>query len=64
MIAIKKYRKQHNMTQQQLADALNVTQSAVNHWEKGNAKPMISKLFQMAQLFGCTVDELIKDDEQ
>lgn len=60
MLGIKKYRKQHNMTQQQLANALNVTQGAVNHWEHGKTKPKLETLFLMAQLFGCTVDDLVK----
>lgn len=59
MSNIKKYRKQHNMTQLQLANALKVTQGAVNHWEKGKAKPKVEKLLHMAQIFDCTVEDLI-----
>lgn len=59
MLNIKKYRTQHNMTQQQLADALHVTQGAVYQWENGKTKPMIAKLLQMAQMFGCTIEDLV-----
>lgn len=59
MLGIKKYRKQRNMTQQQLANALKVTQGAVNHWEHGKAKPKLEKLLEMAQLFDCTVEDLV-----
>ena len=60
MTAIQKYRKQKHMTQQQLADAVGVTQGAVNQWEKGVTKPKIETLVAMSKLFGCTLEDLVK----
>lgn len=61
MVSIQKYRKQKNMTQQQLADAVGVTQGAVNQWEKGATKPKLETLVAMAKLFDCTLEDLIKE---
>lgn len=52
-------RKQKNMTQQDLADQLNVSRQAVSRWEMGTAKPEIDSLTAMAKVFGITVDELL-----
>ena len=56
---ISQKRKEHNMTQMQLADALGVTFQAVSNWERGNSMPDISKLPELAELFGCSIEELL-----
>ena len=61
MTAIKKFRKEKNWTQAQLAEHLNVTQSAVGMWESGVRKPDIITLKKLAQIFNCTTDDLLKD---
>ena len=53
------FRKAKNMTQTELADQMNVSFQAVSNWERGNSMPDISKLPQLAELFGCSVDELL-----
>lgn len=55
------YRKQLNLSQEGLADKLNVSRQAVSKWESGQAKPDIDNLIVMAQLFNVTLDELITD---
>lgn len=55
------YRKQLNLSQEALADQLNVSRQAVSKWESGQAKPDIDNLIVMAQLFKVTLDELITD---
>jgi transcriptional regulator with XRE-family HTH domain len=55
------YRKQLNLSQEALADKLNVSRQAVSKWESGQAKPDIDNLIVMAQLYGITLDELITD---
>lgn len=52
-------RKKLNMTQTELADKMDVSFQAFSNWERGNSMPDISKLPQLAELFGCTVDELL-----
>ena len=56
-------RKEKNMTQMELADAMGVSYQAVSNWERGNSMPDISKLPELAQIFGCSVDELLGENK-
>ena len=56
------FRKEKNMTQTELADIMNVSFQAVSNWERGNSMPDISKLPQLAELLGCSVDELLNEN--
>ena len=55
-------RKEKGMTQAELASALNVTNKAVSKWETGEAMPETALLLPIAQIFGVTVDELLKGE--
>lgn len=46
----------------EVKEALNVSSSTVWLWEKGKNLPRADKLLQIAELYGCTVDDLLKDD--
>lgn len=52
-------RREHNMTQMQLADEMGVSFQAVSNWERGQSMPDISKLPELAGLFGTTIDALL-----
>ena len=52
-------RKERNMTQMELADRMGVSFQAVSNWERGNSMPDISKLPELAEIFGVTIDELL-----
>jgi transcriptional regulator with XRE-family HTH domain len=52
-------RKEHTMTQEQLAEALGVTFASVSKWERGVAKPELELLTEMADLFEVSVDALL-----
>lgn len=52
-------RKEANMTQMELADRMGISFQAVSNWERGNSMPDISKLPELAEIFGTTVDELL-----
>lgn len=52
-------RKEHGLTQEQLANALGISYQAVSKWETGNACPDISTLPLLADLFSVSVDQLI-----
>ena len=52
-------RKARNMTQMELADRLNISFQAVSNWERGQTMPDISKLGELADIFGVTIDELL-----
>lgn len=51
-------------TQQQVAEALNVSQSTVAMWDTGDASPRSAKLIEIAKLYGCTVDELLQEERK
>ena len=69
---LKELRKEKNITQEQLADKLNVSGRTVSRWETGNNMPDISILVEMAELFDVSIPEIINgerksekmDDEQ
>jgi len=56
---ISRLRKEHNMTQMELADLLGISFQAVSNWERGNSMPDITKLPGLAELFGVSIDELL-----
>ncbi len=56
---IRKYRKEKNMTQEEMANRLGVTAPAVNKWENGNSLPDILLLAPIARLLDITLDTLL-----
>lgn len=60
---ISEFRKVSNMTQMELADRLNISFQAVSNWERGNSMPDISKLPELAELFGISIDELLEKNQ-
>lgn len=53
-------RKERGMTQQELADLLDITNKAVSKWETGEAFPETAQLVPLADIFGVSVDELLR----
>ena len=60
---ISEYRKQNKMTQEDLADQLNVTSQAVSKWENDLSIPDLSILIELSDLFHVSLDELVKQKE-
>lgn len=56
-------RKNKGLTQEALAEKLNVSRQAVAKWESGQAYPDISNLIQISNLMNVTVDYLVRDGE-
>ena len=56
---IKRLRKEHSLTQEQLAEALGVTVGAAYKWENGRSVPELSMLMQLADLFEISLDALV-----
>lgn len=54
-------RKMANMTQLELAEKLNYSDKSVSKWEQGNGIPDVRILVQLADLFGVTLDDLVRD---
>ena len=61
---IRKYRKNKNMTQEEIAGRLGVTAPAVNKWENGASMPDIMLLAPIARLLGITTDILLSFREE
>lgn len=59
---ILKLRKQHGMSQEKLAEKLNVSRQAVSRWESGTAQPDASNILQLSRLFEVTADYLLNDE--
>ena len=56
---IAELRKKKNITQMELADAMGISFQAVSNWERGNSMPDISKLPELSELFGVSIDEIL-----
>ena len=59
---ILKLRKENGMSQEELAEKLNVSRQSVSKWESAAAYPELDKILELAKLFGVTTDYLLKDD--
>jgi transcriptional regulator with XRE-family HTH domain len=59
-----KLRKEHNYTYEQLAAVLGVSRQAVSKWESDLAYPETDKLIRLSELFGCSLDYLLRDDQE
>lgn len=59
---LQKLRKENKLSQEQLADKLDVSRQAVSKWESGQTYPEMDKLLTMCKIFNCTLDELTNDE--
>lgn len=53
-------RKSNGMTQQEVADRLNVSNKTINKWERDESYPEITLIPVLAELFGVTSDEILR----
>ena len=56
-------RRAAGLSQEELAERLNVSRQAVSKWENGAAQPELSKLVELSRLYGVSVDELLSLEE-
>ncbi len=54
-------RQEKNLSQEQLAERLEVSRQAVGKWESGQSRPDMDKLVVLAELFGVSTDYLLKE---
>ena len=57
-------RKRSGMTQSDLAEKLDVSRQAISRWEMGTAKPDFENLVAISELFGVSIDYLLKGEEE
>lgn len=61
---LKDLRKEYNLTQEELAEKLDVSRQAITKWESGEGTPDVENLKQLAILFNTTLDDLIMEDKK
>ena len=59
---IQQLRKNKSLSQERLAEELNISRQAVAKWENGETTPDINNLVQISDLFNISLDRLLKDD--
>lgn len=59
---LKKIRKDHNLSQEQLAEQLGVSRQSVSKWESNLAYPEMDKVLQICKLFNLNIDDLLNQD--
>ncbi len=57
-------RTQNKLSQEELAEKLDVSRQSVSKWENNMAVPELDKIIRMSELFGVTVDALVKENAQ
>ena len=56
-------RKANDMTQEQLAEKLDVSRQSISKWESGQATPDLEKIVEISAIFDVTTDYLLKSSE-
>lgn len=59
---LQKLRKEHGLSQEELADQLSVSRQAVSRWENGQGFPETDKLLFLSSLFNVSLDYLLKNE--
>lgn len=57
-------RKKNNLSQEALAEKLGISRQAVSKWERAEASPDTDNLILLARLYGVSLDELLKTDDE
>lgn len=60
---LQELRKQRNLTQEELAEVLYVSRTAISKWESGRGYPNIDSLKAISKYFSVSLDELLSSDE-
>lgn len=60
---LKKLRTDNHLTQDELAEKMMVTRTAVSKWETNKGYPSVDSLKELSNLFGISIDELIADED-
>nr|WP_288976336.1 helix-turn-helix transcriptional regulator [uncultured Blautia sp.] len=58
------YRKREEITQEQLAERMEVSRQTVSKWEAGTSYPEMEKIILLCELFSCSMDTLLRGDAQ
>lgn len=61
---LKEIRKRFGLSQEQLAEIMNVSRQAITKWETDGGIPDVSNLQELSKVFGITVDYLLNNENQ
>ena len=61
-MSFKSAREKAGITQADVARRFKLSRSSVNAWEKGETHPRGSRLLEVAQMLGCSVEEILRSD--
>ena len=59
---LKVFRKRKNMSQEDLADRVNVSRQSVSKWETGDAYPEMNNILELCKIFNCKINDLVHAD--
>ena len=59
---LKLIRKNKNMSQEELAEKVNVTRQSVSKWENGEAYPEMNNILELCKIFNCKINDLVHTD--
>ena len=60
---IKDLREARSMTQEELAEKINISRQAYAKWERGDTIPDVEKCSRLAEIFGVSIDSLVKTEK-
>ncbi|GGP09913.1 helix-turn-helix domain-containing protein [Oceanobacillus neutriphilus] len=60
---LKRERMKHHISQEQLAEKLNISRQSISKWERKAGYPNVEMLIEISNLFDISIDELLKEDE-
>ena len=61
---LREYREKAGLTQSQVALKLGFASSTINQYENKKRNPSVQTLIELSDLFGCTIDELVRGKEK
>ena len=59
---LKKIRKNKKMSQEELAEKVNVSRQSVSKWETGDAYPEMNNILELCKIFNCRINDLVHSD--
>ena len=61
---LKELRKEHNLSQEQLADKFNISSRSISRWENGNTMPDISMMIELADFYDIDIRDLLRGERK
>ncbi|GAB5052072.1 helix-turn-helix transcriptional regulator [Pediococcus ethanolidurans] len=60
---LKAYREKVHLSQNQVSKELHITRQSISRWENGRGYPDMDNLILISQLYKCSIDDLLQDDQ-